>query len=115
MCVLHHVEKPEQVFKELRRVLKVGGTATIYLSCDPSILVRLIRKFTVSRAAKNKGFQGYPLLISREHRNHFYSLNQMIKYSFRNDTMQINYFPFVIKSWNLNTFAIFHIVKEANK
>jgi phosphatidylethanolamine/phosphatidyl-N-methylethanolamine N-methyltransferase len=111
MCVLHHVEKPESVVSELNRVLAKGGMATIYLSCDPSVLVRLIRNITVARAAKKLGFQGYSLLIAREHRNQFHSLDRILRHVFRDHKMKIKYYPFRIRSWNLNTFVIYQITK----
>lgn len=108
-CLLHHVEKPELVLSEIERVLSRNGTATIFLSCDPGLAVRTLRKLTVARSAEKKGFQGYNLMISRDHRNHFGSLLEMAKFVFRKQNFKVKYYPFGIKSWNLNGFAVITI------
>ena len=73
-CLMHHVERPEKVYGEILRVLKPEGVATIFLTCDPEILVRTLRHFTTYRAANKSGFKGYKLMVARDHRNHVGSL-----------------------------------------
>jgi phosphatidylethanolamine/phosphatidyl-N-methylethanolamine N-methyltransferase len=53
-CLLHHVQNPELVLNEIDRVLSQNGTATIFLSCDPGLAVRTLRKLTVARSAQKK-------------------------------------------------------------
>ena len=108
-CLLHHVEKPEKVFTEILRVLKPDGVATIFLTCDPGILVRTIRSITTARAAKREGFLGYKLMVARDHRNHVGSLLQMARFVFRNRNQKTSYFPFKFPSWNLNGYVIIQI------
>jgi ubiquinone/menaquinone biosynthesis C-methylase UbiE len=105
-CLLHHVEHPELVLSEIERVLSQNGTATIFLSCDPGLVVRTLRRLTVARSAKRKGFQGYNLFISRDHRNHFGSLLEMAKFVFQKRNIKVKFYPFGIKSWNLNGYVI---------
>jgi ubiquinone/menaquinone biosynthesis C-methylase UbiE len=105
-CLLHHVENPELVLSEIDRVLSPNGSATIFLSCDPGLAVRTLRKLTVARSAEKKGFQGYNLMISRDHRNHFASLLEIAKFVFRDRNLKVRFYPFGIKSWNLNGYAI---------
>jgi SAM-dependent methyltransferase len=108
-CLLHHVEKPEKVLNEIARVLKPNGVATIFLPCDPGLAVRTLRALTTAREAKKKGFQGYDLMIAREHRNHIQSLLSMTQFAFRAGRIKTNYYPFKLPSWNLNGFVIIHI------
>ena len=110
-CVLHHVKDPEQVLSELFRVLKSGGEANLFVSCDPSMLVRLLRKITVARKSQKLGFQGYDLMIAREHRNHFPSLLQLLKYQFRDCKIKIKYFPLYFRVWNINAYVIVKCTK----
>ena len=73
-CLLHHVDHPEIVLKEIDRVLKDDGTATIFLSCNPGLVVRFLRRLTTERTAEKLGFKGYDLMNARDHRNHVGSL-----------------------------------------
>ena len=106
-CLLHHVNKPEEALKEILRVLKPGGVVSIFLSCDPGILVRVLRSLTSSRKAKKLGFRGYKLMIAREHRNHISSLLELAKFVFRDAEIELRYRPFLVPSWNLNGYLIF--------
>ena len=102
---------PEQALSELFRVLKKGGEATFFISCDPSLLVRAIRKITVARKSKKLGFQGYDLMIAREHRNQLSSLSEIIRYQFRSCKIKFSFFPFLLPIWNLNAYVIVKIIK----
>ena len=108
-CLLHHVEKPEKVLQEIDRVLKPNGVATIFLSCDPGLVVRLLRRMSTARNAKQEGFRGYGLMIARDHRNHVGSLLQMVNFVFRDYLLRTTYFPWRIPSWNLNGYVIIQI------
>ena len=108
-CLLHHVNEPEKVLEEILRVLKSEGVATIFLPCDPGLLVRLLRNLTTARNAKKLGYRGYNLMIAREHRNHFISLLHMTKYVFRGKKTRVTYFPFRIPSWNMNGYVIVQV------
>ena len=114
-CLLHHVEKPELVLSEIERVLSQNGIATIFLSCDPGLAVRTLRKLTVARSAEKKGFKGYNLMISRDHRNHFGSLLEMAKFVFRNRELSVRYYPFGLRSWNLNGYTIVNVRRKQSK
>jgi ubiquinone/menaquinone biosynthesis C-methylase UbiE len=108
-CLLHHVEKPEKVLTEILRVLKPNGVATIFLPCDPGLAVRILRALTTARSANKHGFQGYYLMISREHRNHIGSLLNIVRYVFRHRQIKATFRPLGIPSWNLNGFVVVHI------
>ena len=108
-CLLHHVEKPEKVLSEISRVLKDDGVATIFLTCDPGMLVRFLRTLTTARMAKKSGFRGYKLMVARDHRNHVGSVLEMTKYVFKNRKVKISFFPFRFPSWNLNGYIVVQI------
>jgi SAM-dependent methyltransferase len=108
-CLLHHVNNPEKVLEEILRVLKTDGVATIFLPCDPGLLVRVLRGLTTARNARKAGFFGYQLMISREHRNHFLSLLHMARHVFRGKRFRINYFPFHLPSWNINGYVVIQV------
>jgi ubiquinone/menaquinone biosynthesis C-methylase UbiE len=108
-CLLHHVEKPEEVLLEIHRLMKSDGKAMIYLTCDPGIMTRVVRKLTIQRAAEKAGYEGFDLLMAREHRNHIGSLLLLVKYVFRDRKIDIRFVPFLFPSWNLNGSVIIHI------
>ena len=108
-CLLHHVQNPEKVLLEIRRLLKIGGMATIFLPCDPGFLVRLARSLTTARKASKIGFKGYSLMIVREHRNHIGGLLTMLKFVFRSEKVTLQWRPFFVPSWNLNAYVVIHI------
>ncbi len=108
-CLLHHVDQPEIALKEIDRVLKEDGSATIFLPCDPGLLLRLIRSMTSAKRAKKLGFQGYDLLNARDHRNHIGSLLKMIEFAFSKRKIQVRYAPFHIPTWNLNTYILIEV------
>jgi|688.fasta_scaffold721169_1 SAM-dependent methyltransferase len=108
-CLLHHLSNPEKALSEVNRVLDKNGCATIFLSCDPGIVVRLIRAVTTKRHSKKLGFKGYDLLVAREHRNHISSLLELAKYEFKERQLKITFYPFRLPSWNMNGYVILHI------
>jgi hypothetical protein len=54
----------------------------------------------------------YKLWTSIEHRNNPMSLIEIIKYVFKDDVIKIKYYPFRLKSWNLSTHIVIHIIKQ---
>lgn len=108
-CLLHHLDDVEKALSEIKRVTKKGGLVSIYLSCDPGILNRLLRRLLIIPKARKLGFDDYPIFIAREHKNHFSSIESMISAVFKSQSIRKKYYPLYIKSWNLNTFCIFQI------
>lgn len=108
-CILHHLSDFEKALSEIKRVVRYGGLVSIYLSCDPGLMNRLLRKLLIIPKARKLGFYDYSLLIAREHRNHFESIKTVIEHTFLGQVIHVTYYPFKIKSWNLNTFCIIQI------
>jgi phosphatidylethanolamine/phosphatidyl-N-methylethanolamine N-methyltransferase len=112
-CVLHHVSDPESALAELRRVLKCGGSADIFLSSDPGFAFRLGRYLGPVREAKKLGLDGVKRLVdARDHRNHVAGLTRLIRHVFRNDTVSEQSYPVRYTSWNMSFWKIFRIVKS---
>ena len=110
MCLLPHLNSPASALEEWRRVLKNQGQVSIFLSCDPGLLIRINRIAIMNRVMKRRGFHEYLLLNALEHRNHFASLRQMILENFKSDEIGIRRYPFnFLRSWNLNAYWIFQI------
>jgi ubiquinone/menaquinone biosynthesis C-methylase UbiE len=110
MCLLPHLSDPGAALEEWRRVVKNQGQISIFLSCDPGLLIRINRKLIMNRIMKKRGFNEYILLNALEHRNHFASLAQMVFETFKNDTLSIKRYPInFIQSWNFNAYWIIQI------
>lgn len=102
MCVLAHVDNPEKVLIELRRVTKPGGTITIGMPTDPGIFNRLIKTIITYPKLRKSGVSNPELLYSREHVNGINNLLVLIRHVFEAEMLKFLFFPFRLHSWNFN-------------
>lgn len=109
-CVLHHLTNPYLALQNARRVIKHNGVVSIALPNDPGIIYRLLRAMTTLRYANkvNKKTE-IQLIHAKEHRNHYLSLEWMIREIFAKDEILKASFPFVFSSYNLNALTIYQI------
>ena len=107
-CVIAHVDEPYESFLEVRRVTKNEGTCSFLVSADPSILLRCIRATLTAPKMKKLG-SPYLLINAISHRNSAGGIIEIAKHVFRDDQVQIKYFPFRIRSWNLSTHIIINV------
>jgi ubiquinone/menaquinone biosynthesis C-methylase UbiE len=112
-CVLAHVKEPYQALEELRRVTKKNGIISIYLSTDPSLLLRLIRRILIKNKMKGLPIP-YDLCNSVLHRNNPKAVIDMVRWIYQYDEIKIDYYPFKMKSWNLSTHIIVNINKKTD-
>lgn len=109
-CVLHHVDQPYTALREVRRVVRTGGAVTFLLPTDPGMSYRAARALTSGRGARRHGVASLHRLVGAlDHRNHFPSLYDQIRYVFRGDHLQVRWHPWRLPSWNLNAFAVIQI------
>jgi ubiquinone/menaquinone biosynthesis C-methylase UbiE len=109
-CILHHLVNPMKALSEISRVAKKGAEISILLPTDPGILFRLARFLFANKNLKRLGIKNINLLRALEHRNHYISLDAMIRSTFSN--VAVTNYPFLIKSHDLNLFTVYKIVKE---
>lgn len=109
MCVLAHVDDPEKVLHELRRVTRDGGNITIGMPTDPGMLNRLVKSLVTYPKLKKSGTPNPKLMYSREHKNGIGNLLIFIKEIFNSDFLFFRYFPLRIQSWNLNLAVVAHV------
>jgi ubiquinone/menaquinone biosynthesis C-methylase UbiE len=113
-CLLHHVHQPENVLAEIKRVLKNGGKAEIFLSSDPGLLFRAGRSLTTKRNSSSLGIKKIKELVdARDHINHAGGLEILINHVFRKDAIRKISYPFRRLSWNFSFWSVFHIEKLA--
>ena len=106
-----HLENPEIGLNEWRRVVKPGGILTIYLPCEPGLILRMFRKFVSNRKANKLGYSGFSLYIARDHVNSAQNMMEVIKHVFREDRIRMTFRPFPLRSWYLNLFIVVQITK----
>jgi demethylmenaquinone methyltransferase/2-methoxy-6-polyprenyl-1,4-benzoquinol methylase len=112
-CVLAHLDDPLASLLECRRVTKENGTLSFLVTTDPGFLNQLVKKI-YSYPKLNK-LSEYPanLIYALDHKNGVINLLAIIRYVFKNDSIKMNYYPFLIPSVNFNLAVIVNITKSA--
>lgn len=109
-CLLHHLRNPEEALKEIRRVLRPGGTADLFLSGDPGLLFRFGRWIGPYRAAARQELGQIKTLVdARDHRNHAWSLRRLIQHVFRTDAIEERSYPIRGAPMDLSLWRTFRI------
>lgn len=112
MCLLHHINEPDQALRRWRAVVRPGGVISIFLPCDPGLLWRMGRRFTTFRQAGNRGIDAARMryISALDHRNHVASLLWMAQGVFSRDHVRVHWFPLLkVPSWNANLFLTLQI------
>ena len=111
---LEHILNPESFLFEMMSKLKKGGILSISLPTDPGLLFRLgrfyLKLFSIKKKYKITS-QKFDYMNATEHVNSIFGLSSILKYNYA-DSMQENYLPFRVKSFDLNLFYNVHIVKK---
>ena len=110
---LEHILSPEEFIFEMMSKLKKGGVLSISLPTDPGIAWRLgrmfIRLFSIKKTYNISG-EEYQYINATEHVNSIFNLISIIRYHFKG-TIDERFYPFLIKSPDLNLFYNVQIYK----
>jgi phosphatidylethanolamine/phosphatidyl-N-methylethanolamine N-methyltransferase len=115
-CLLHHLDFPERALLEWRRVAKNEGSISILVPSDPGFFYRVSRKLGSELKVKLRGinqdlnYNRYQYIHAIDHRNHFASLDKIIKFIFLRDKIHVKNYPLGIPFWNLNLFTVYEII-----
>lgn len=112
-CLLAHMSNPDEALSEWRRVVKAGGIISIYVPCDPGLLLRLMQAVVSHPKKKKLGVFKPKLFHYREHKNSYVRLVEEIKNISGN--LEIVRYPFPFLSWNLNLWAVFQVTVEKSQ
>ena len=108
-CLLPHVSDPVAALSEIHRVAKNGGSITIYLPCEPGLVLRIARSLTTIPKNKRLSVPDPYFLHFREHIHYFTALNHFLLREFRSSTIRSRFYPLPMLSWNLNLIKIYQI------
>lgn len=111
-CLLMHLNDPLSGLLEWRRLVKPGGVLDILIPCDPGLAVRLYRTLVSRRKAKRLGFDYFDLVNALDHLHPVSSLITIAKYAFKEDDLRIDWYPFRLSSWNLNSHAVLRVTRR---
>ena len=111
---IEHILSPEEFIFEMMKKLKKGGVLSISLPTDPGIAWRLgrlfIRLFSIKKTYDITG-EEYEYINATEHVNSIFNLISLIRYNFKGK-IEENFYPFKIKSADLNLFYKVPIYKN---
>jgi phosphatidylethanolamine/phosphatidyl-N-methylethanolamine N-methyltransferase len=107
-CLLPHLKDPELALNNFRRVVRDGGSLSLYVPCEPGILLRLARNVSTKRKRRKLGFSAESLHW-REHRNHYLLIEALIRDIFVHDKVSKVNYPFSKLGWDLNLYSLYRI------
>ena len=108
-CLIAHLDRPTEALSHWRRVTKNNGWISIYIPCEPGILLRCFRAIFLLPKSKLSGTQDFNFRIASEHRNSYLMCKALVKREFKNDEIWLTKYPFPFLSWNFNIFAIMRV------
>ena len=110
---LEHILSPEDFIFQMMKKLKKGGVLSISLPTDPGVAWRIgrlfIRIFTIKKTYEISG-EEYAYINATEHINSIFNLISIIRFNFKG-SIEEHFYPFKIKSPDINLFYNVHIYK----
>lgn len=113
-CVLVHLDNPLQALREWRRVVRRGGSLTIYVPPEAGLLVRWVRKLVTWRAPSAAGLDARRI-ASLQHKFSYFYLEAIIQEVFEGDSVRRRTFPFQLFEFDLALFHVFEITRGAEE
>jgi ubiquinone/menaquinone biosynthesis C-methylase UbiE len=110
-CLLVHLNNPEKALEEWRRVVRNEGVISIYIPCEPGVLLRFFQTLTTRR--KQKRFSDDPYYLHYlDHKSHYVAMKSFILHEFGKENIQNTRYPFNFLTWNFNLFAIITVLNK---
>ena len=107
-CVLVHLENPIQTLQELKRIVRKGGTISMYIPCEPGIFLRIARYVTTVQTAKKLGVDHLHFHYL-EHKFHYLYIKYAINEVFSGYKVKRIRWPFPFLSWGCNLWEVVQI------
>ena len=113
-CLVLHLDNLEDALIQWRRITRNGGYISIYVHCEPGVLLRLTRTLIqLPKSRKIKNYNHYDL-VYLEHKLHYLNVKHTINKVFAHDEIHQKFFPFGFASWNFNYWKIYTIQINKN-
>lgn len=109
-CLLAHLSNQEKALNEWRRVTKKGGSITIFMPCEPGLMLRIARQLSTAKKSQKMGIN-HMRQHYKQHRNYYLAMVELVNEVFENDEVKHLRFPFRFLSWNFNLFSKTEIKK----
>jgi phosphatidylethanolamine/phosphatidyl-N-methylethanolamine N-methyltransferase len=108
-CLIAHIAEPEKALQEWLRVLKDSGDITIYVPCEPGILLRILQNLVTNPKKRRQGVENPTLIHYRDHAQTYLRIKLEIMEVSKK--VVVRRYPFPFLSWNFNLWAVFKIQK----
>jgi phosphatidylethanolamine/phosphatidyl-N-methylethanolamine N-methyltransferase len=108
-CVLHHVQDEMSALKELKRVTKPGGTVSVLLSSDPSLMYRMAWNLTSRKKLIKSGSKNPHLQHALEHQGSSFHISQLLYHVFAEDMISERRYPLSGLPLDLSLFSVIQI------
>jgi phosphatidylethanolamine/phosphatidyl-N-methylethanolamine N-methyltransferase len=106
-CLIAHLNEPQIALSEWKRVVKQGGLITIYVPCEPGLLLRTLRALVTNPKKRKIGISNVALFQYRDHQQTYVRLKAEIHSLTFN--VHSRRFPFPFLPWNFNLWAVFTV------
>jgi phosphatidylethanolamine/phosphatidyl-N-methylethanolamine N-methyltransferase len=105
-CVLIHLGDPIKALLEFKRVVKKdNGLISLYIPCEPGLILRISRFLTTVQKGRKHGLDHLHFHY-KEHKFHYLFLKSAIEDVFKENEIIWRKYPFYFGSWNLNLWNI---------
>lgn len=106
-CLIMHIPDFSKAINEWRRVVRNGGLISIYVPCEPSILLRVSRFLTTQKKAQKLGIDARQVHYL-EHLHMWQSIDAQIKDTFGHKNIKSVNYPFRL-GFDLSLWSIYQI------
>lgn len=113
-CFVLHVENVSTFLSEVRRITKDHGYISLYVHCEPGLILRLSRFVIQLPKSYRIGHHGHLDLVYSEHRSYYLHIKYAVKQIFKSDVIKQEFYPLRFLTWNFNFWKIYtiRIIKE---
>ena len=103
-CLLIHLDNPEQALGEWKRVVRQGGVISIYVPCEPGLILRTLQAFTTRHKQYKLGLNAKHLHYS-EHRYSYPYIIAVLNNVYPKINIRVRKFPFIFGSFDINLWS----------